>query len=106
RERLPEQLHESRDLFELRRFEVQHPVRVEQEERQVLLRRIVQRIEAPRKRVRLPGEASEKEAVVEREANHRRRLARDAVELIESSGREKRFCEWVGLLSSRSGDLD
>ena len=89
REGIAEQFHESRDFQKLRRLKVNHAVGVEEQERQVLLRRIVERVERARRGLRFPAEAAKEEAVAERETDQGRRLARHAVQLVEPAGREQ-----------------
>ena len=86
REGVSEELDESRYLQELRRLKVDHPVRVQKEERHVLLRGVILRVEPAYRVRRLPGEATEEEAVVERRAENLRRLAPHAIQLVEPAG--------------------
>ena len=65
---------------------VQHPVSVEQQESHVLLRRMVERIEGAERLVGLACEPAEQEAVVEGGADDARRISRDAVQGVKSTG--------------------
>ena len=96
REGIPEQFHERRDLQEFRRLKVKHAVGVEEQERQVLPSRVVERVERARRGLRLAAEAAKEEAVVERETDHGRRLAPHAVQLVEPAGREQRSAAAAG----------
>ena len=89
RERVPEQLHECRDVDELRRLKVEHAVGVEEQERHVLASRVVERVERARRGLHLPADAAKEEAVVERETDQVHRLAPHAVQLVEPAGREQ-----------------
>jgi hypothetical protein len=55
----------------------------------VLLSRVAEQVERARGRLRLAGETAQQKAVVEREADHRGRHARDAVQLVEPAGRDQ-----------------
>ena len=106
RERILEELHEGRNLQELRRLRVEHAVRVQEQERHVLPSRIVERVERAGRGLRLPAEAAKEEAVVEREADHGRRLAPHAVQLVEPAGLEQGVCGGGGLVVEESGRRD
>ena len=54
REGIPEQLHESRDPLQRGGLKVEHPVGVEEQEREVLLSRVVVRVERARCRTAAP----------------------------------------------------
>ena len=82
-ERIPEELPVGRELLQLGRLQVQHPVRVEQQERHAFLRWEVERVEAAGGRVGLAREPSHQKAVVEGGSEHARRIARDAVQGIQ-----------------------
>ena len=68
--RVAEQLPIGRELLQLGGLEVQHPVRVEQQERHAFLRRKAERVEAAGRVVGLAGEPAHQEAVVEGGADH------------------------------------
>ena len=61
-------------------------MRVQQQQRQVFLRRIVEGVKATRLRDGLAGEPPEQKAVVEGESNHRWRLSPHTVQGVEPSG--------------------
>ena len=70
-------------------LEVQHPVGVEQQESDVFLRWMPERVEAAGRRVGLPCEPPQQEAVVEGGADHAWRIARDAVQGVEPTGSQQ-----------------
>ena len=63
----------------------QQPVRIEQQQSHVFLRRVVERIEAAGRGMGLAGEAEQQQAVVESRADHAGRVASDAVQRVEST---------------------
>ena len=89
REGIPEQFHERRDLQDLRRLKIQHAVSIQEQERQVLPRRVIERVERARRGRQFACKAAEKETVVERETDHVHRLASHAVQLVEPASRDQ-----------------
>ena len=70
-------------MLKLGGFGVQHPVRVEQEQSHILLRRMPERVETAGRRIGLAGEPAQEQAVVERESDHTWRISRHAVQRVE-----------------------
>ena len=62
---------------------------VEQQERDIFLRRMPERIQATGRIVRFAGEAAHQESVVEGCADHARGIARDALQGVESTGSQE-----------------
>ena len=88
--RVPEQLPIGRELLQFGGLELQHPVRVEQQQRHAFLRGKPERVEAAGRLVGLAGEPAHQEAVVEGGADRAGRIARDAVQGVESTGSQQR----------------
>ena len=91
---VPEKLHEGPDFLKCGRlvqpeFVVQHPVRVQQQQRHVFLRPMAEGIQGAGRCIGLARESALQEAIVERGTDHGWRIAPHAVQGVQSTGCEE-----------------
>src|SRR5204862_4614844 len=87
--RVLEELHISVETLKLGGLGAQHPMSVEQQQGDVFLRRMPERVETAGRGIGLACEPAQQEAVVEGESDHARRISRHAVQAVESAGSEQ-----------------